>query len=147
MAISQLMHHYGIECQRWIHQFALGFPIAGTLSQLKASKLGKRITPLARRSQLFQSFPHRFRERAAKSGEANAQQLWDEATAQVGKGWLAPPLPLDSDGDLPVWKSNTCNVAFRFGAKQDSKLRACDDLKHSLTNQCCQVSTPIQLVS
>ena len=24
---------------------------------------------------------------------------------------------------------------------------ACDDLKHSLTNQCCQVRTPIQLVS
>ena len=65
----------------------------------------------------------------------------------MGKGWLAPPLPLDSDGNLPGRKADTCNVAFRFGAKQDSKLRACGDLKHSLTNQCCQVRTPIQLVS
>ena len=141
------MHHFGVEGQRWIHQFALGFPITGTLSQLKAFKLGKKLHPLARTSQLFHSAPERFRERAAKSGMANAQQLWDEATAQVGKGWLAPPLPLDSDGNLPGWKANTCNVAFRFGVKQDSKLRACDDLKHSLTNQCCQVRTPNQLVS
>ena len=38
-------------------------------------------------------------------------------------------------------------MAFRFGVQQDSKLRACDDLKHSLTNQCCWNRTPIQLVS
>ena len=64
-----------------------------------------------------------------------------------GQGWLAPPLPLDRDGALPGWKAHTCNVAFRFGVKKGSKLRACDDLKRSLTNQCCQVRTPIQLVS
>ena len=147
VAISQLMHHFGVEGQRWIRQFALGFPITGPLSQLGAFKKGKDIPPIAQTSQLFRSAPERFRERAAKSGLANAQKLWAEATAQVGKGWLAPPLPLDCDGNLPGWKANTCNVAFRFGVKQDSKLRACDDLKHSPTNQCCQVRTPIQLVS
>ena len=135
VAISQLMRHYGVEGQRWIRQFALGFPITGTLSQLKAFKKGKDIPPIVPPSQLFRSAPERFRERAAKSGMANVQQLWEEATAQVGKGWLAPPLPLDRDGALPGWKAHTCNVAFRFGVKQDSNLRACDDLKHSLTNQ------------
>ena len=146
-AISQLMRHFGVDGQRWIRQFALGFPIAGTHSQLKAFKKGNGIPPVAQTSQLFRPDPERFRERAAKSGMANAQQLWDEAAAQVGKGRLAPPLPLDRDGDLPDWKANTCNVAFRFGVEQDSKLRACDNLKHSLTNPCCQVQTPIQLVS
>ena len=147
VAISQLMHHFGVGGQKWIHQFALGFPITGTLSQLKAFERGKDLPPVVMTSQLFRSAPERFRERAAKSGMANAQQLWDEASAQVSKGWLAPPQLLDRDGQLPGWQANSCNVAFRFGVKQDAKLRACDDLKHSLTNQCCQVRTPIQLVS
>ena len=123
VAISQLMRHFGVEGQRMAHQFALGFPIAGTTSQLKAFRRGKKISPLSLRSQLFASAPLRFRARAAKSGAANAQQLWGEAATKVGKGWLAPPLPLGSSGKLPGWKANTCNVALRFGAKQDSKLR------------------------
>ena len=76
-----------------------------------------------------------------------AQQMRGEATAQVGKGWLAPPLPLGRNGDLPGMKTGTCNVAFRFGVKQGAKLRACGDLKRSLTNRRCQARTPIQLVS
>ena len=65
----------------------------------------------------------------------NAQHLRGEATAQVSKGWLAPPQLLGRGGNLPGWRPNASNVAFRFGVKQDAKLRACDDLKHSLTNQ------------
>ena len=84
-----------------------GFPYRRhSLSQLKVFKEGKNIPPLVRTSQLFRSAPERFSERAAKSGQANAQQLWDDATSQVGKGWLAPPLPLGGDGDLPGWKAN-----------------------------------------
>ena len=97
VAISQTMHHFGIEGQRWIRQFALGFPITGTLSQLKAFSRGKKIIHLSRKIQLFESAPQRFRERAAKSGASNDQQLCGEAAAQVGKGWLAPP---PSDGQL-----------------------------------------------
>ena len=40
VATSLPMHHFGIEGQRRIRQFALGFPIAGTLSQLKAFSPG-----------------------------------------------------------------------------------------------------------
>ena len=39
------------------------------------------------------------------------------------------------------------NISFRFGVEQAAKLRACDDLRHSLTNSACSVLTPIQLVS
>ena len=105
VAISQLLRHFGVEGQRWTRLFALGFPTAGTHSQLKAFKEGKEIPPLVRTSQLFRSAPGSFRERAVKSGMANAQQLWEEATAQVGKGWLAPPLPLRQQWKSPGMES------------------------------------------
>ena len=147
VAASQLIRHFGVEGQRWIRQFALGFPITGALSQLKAFVKGKGVPPIAQTRRLFRSAPERFRGRAAKSGMRNAQQLWEEPAAHVGKGWLAPHLLLGRDGSLHGWKANACNVAFRFGARQDSKLRVCGDLKPTLTNQGCQVRTPIQPVS
>ena len=38
-------------------------------------------------------------------------------------------------------------MAYRLGAQQEAKLRACDDLKHSLANRFCRNKTPIQLVT
>ena len=124
VAISHLMHHFGIEGQRWARQFALGFR---SPAPCRSSRLfvGVSRSPLFREEASCLSSPHhRFRERAAESGAANAQQLRGEATTRVGKGWLAPPLPLGSSGKLPGWEANSCNAAFRFGARQDSKLRA-----------------------
>ena len=37
------------------------------------------------------------------------------------------------------------NPAFRFAVAQSAKVRACDDLKDSLTNRLCVISTPITL--
>ena len=70
-----------------------------------------------------------------------------EALQKVGKGWLLPPTPLDLDGRPFTWRSSQFNISFRFGVEQADKLRACDDLKHSLTNLACSVHTPIPLVS
>ena len=36
---------------------------------------------------------------------------------------------------------------FRFGALQEDKMRACDDLKHSMANLTRAVGTPTQLLS
>lgn len=70
-----------------------------------------------------------------------------EAVQHVRKGWLAPPVPLHTDGRPAQWKLKQSNIAFRFGVEQADKLRAFDDLKHSLTNLACSVVTPAKLVS
>ena len=57
------------------------------------------------------------------------------------------PSPLGPDGRPFAWKSSRFSICFRFGVDQANKLRACDDLKHSMTNLACAARTPIQLVS
>ena len=74
-------------------------------------------------------------------------QLWEEALSQVKKGWLKPPVELGHEGRPHGFPAGQCNIAFRFGVEQAAKLRACDDLRHSLTNSACSVLTPIKLVS
>lgn len=66
---------------------------------------------------------------------------------QVKKGRLTRPSHLNSDGKPDGWRSAGYNIAFRFGAQQDSKLRACDGLMRRLTNRCCRDTTPIQLAT
>ena len=65
----------------------------------------------------------------------------------TGKGWLTPPFPLTLDSSPFILRGESLNVAFRFGVEQADKLRACDDLRHSLANLACVVSTPIKLAS
>ena len=65
----------------------------------------------------------------------------------VGQGLAGAAPSAGSRWESTGWKANTWNVAFRFGDKQDSKLRACGDLGNSLANQRCHVRTPIHLVS
>ena len=51
------------------------------------------------------------------------------------------------DGQPLLWSSKQYNVSFRFGVLQADKMRACDDLKHSMTNLTCTVETPTRLLS
>ena len=141
------MRQCGLQGQSWIRQFAFGYPIAGELSRRFTYDRDRKYVDLLPRSALFESASARFKERAAKSGHATAHQLWGEAVQQVKKGWLCPPDLLDSAGKPRNSPSSRYNIAFRFGAKQDAELRACDDLKHSLANRCCWNKTPIKLVS
>ena len=145
VAISQLKRQCGLQGRRWTRQFDFGFPVAGELSRRFAYERDRKYVDLLPRSALYESASARFKERAAKAGHANAQQLWGEAIQQVENGWLCPPEPLDRAGKPRNPPSSRYNIAFRFGAKQDAKLRACDDLKHSLTNRCCWNKTPIKL--
>ena len=149
VAIRQLMGECGMGGSHWLDQFAFGFPITGVLSQKHLFPVDEKVDvkdtlPLA---ELFSSAGSRFRERAAKSGHKNSRLLWDEALAQVEKGWLLPPAELAEDGRPFGWRSANFNIAFRFGVLQQDKLRACDDLKHAMTNLACVISTPNQLLS
>ena len=65
----------------------------------------------------------------------------------VQEGRLLGPVPLSPDGQPLFWSSKRYNVSFRFGVLQADKLRACDDLVHSMANLTCTVETPIQLLS
>ena len=149
VALKQLMKECGIGGSRWLDQFAFGFPIAGVLSQKHLYPTDEKVGPSAAIpvTELFSTAGSRFRERSAKSGHKNAQQLWGEALEQVQKGWLLHPAELAADGRPLVWRSSQFNIAFRFGVLQQDKLRACDDLKHALTNLACSISTPNQLLS
>ena len=147
VAVKKLLRQLGVGGEAWLDQFAFGFPITGKLSQRFLFPQAKKSTAGIPRDGLFSSAAARFRERAAKSGMKNAAPLWDEAMEQVKEGWLLPPVPLSPDGKPLYWKSKRHNVSFRFGVLQADKLRACDDLKHSMTNLACTVETPIQLLS
>ena len=147
VALSQLMDLCGIAGQRWVDQFAFGFPITGVLSQKHSFDPSTPEADILSHMDLYRSAAQRFRDRAARSGYKNAPALWDEAISQHNLGWLSPPIPLNADGRPTTWHSPHHNVAFRFGVEQAEKLRACDDLRHSLTNLACHVATPIQLVS
>ena len=63
------------------------------------------------------------------------------------KCWLAAPAELKASGRPAHLPKGGYNIAFRLGVEQAGKLRACDDLKHGLTNQACRAHTPIKLVS
>ena len=147
LLIRELAEQCGLGGSKWLGQFAVGFPITGTLSQKGVYSLDEPNAKAIGPAVLFRTAASRFQERAAKSGHKNATQLWEEAHQQVKKGWLNPPVELREDGRPTGMQAGRYNIAFRFGVEQASKLRACDDLRHSLTNSACSVRTPIQLVS
>ena len=142
-----------LQCQAggstWLQQFLFGFPLVGRLSQrhcypLKLKEALKKPEPT---DKIFNTNEARFHDRSLKSGNKNAPTLWSEALEQCGKGWLTRPFPLSTTNEPFVLNNPKLNVAFRFGVEQGSKLRACDDLRHSRTNLSCIVETPIKLVS
>ena len=95
--------------------------------------------------QIWKDNGTRFQLRARASGALNAQTLWDEALDQVAKGWLSPPMAIDPEGNVATYAANGVVIAFRFGVDQQDKIRSCDDLKYSTTNEYCTVWTPIKL--
>lgn len=83
--------------------------------------------------------------RALASGFPHDGQLWAEAMEQCACGWLAAPLPFDSDGNLLGSDFDAANLAFRFPVIQGAKIRACGDFKYGLINLCAADLTPITL--
>ena len=55
------------------------------------------------------------------------------------------PVPVDAQGSDILFKGCGINAAFRFAVIQGRKVRACDDMRHSLTDRGCDVLTPIKL--
>lgn len=98
-------------------------------------------------SDIYRPAAHRFRDRATRSGFKNGTALCDDAITQHTQGWMGPPIPLNADGIHTTWRSNRYNVASPFGVEESEKLRACVDLRHSLTHLACHVATPLRLVS
>ena len=74
-----------------------------------------------------------------------AHELWQEAMEQVTLGRLCHPRLLSPTGQWADSPDFLINPTFRFAVAQSTKLRACDDLKDSLTNRLYVVETPITL--
>ena len=144
--LKTTLHAKGMGGNTWIDQFILGIPIVGPLGQdgvYESSK--KAIQPPIEPPQLFSDAEARFRERPSSSGKTNALELWGEASAQVARGWLNRPILLNAAGRFDAAPLSAINPAFRFGAEQLDKLRACGDLKRARTNAACSILTPNSL--
>ena len=148
LLLAFLMDRYGLKGQKWVKQLIFGFPIVGSLSQKGVYPIDEKehkvlLTP----NELTSSAFARFRERATAANPPRFEELWSEALEQVQKGWLTKPIHIpENEGEL-LWKSKDFNLAFRFSVQQGEKNRACDDLRHSRTNDACMVLTPIRLIS
>ena len=143
-ACHQLLSHFDVGGDRWIGQFAHGFPTSGILIQEGVfPSSDKPIPPPIHLKQIWQSPTKMFKERARSSGFKNAQPLWGEALTQVSKGWLEGPREVSHNGAVACFDRTKFNFAFRFGGEQMNKLRECDDIRRNLVNLCTSVITPI----
>ena len=115
LALNKLMASQKLGGSAWSAQFAFGFPIAGSLSHRRNFPLDGKFRGRIPSSRLFRTAAHRFKELSLKSGLENAQQLLTAAMEQVKRGWLLPPTPLASDGNLLSWRPSIINISFRFG--------------------------------
>ena len=144
-----LMAHFNLGGAIWPQQFLFGFQLVGTLCQqftFPFSEKAARKRPLAL-SKLARSSAKRFYDRASRAGRKDSKLLRGGALEQQGKGWLSKSFPLGCNGKPFTLKGQELNIAFRFGVRQADKLRACDDLRHSMTNLACVALTPIKLAS
>ena len=139
------MHFCGLGGEIWLLQFVRGFPRTGKLSQKFTFPLPtKKIPDPMSLNEVIASAPGRFRSRSTRP-PPQAEVLRNEALLQAERGWLGPPRLLSADGLFADAPTVPLNNAFRFAVDQSSKVRACDDLKDSLTNRLCSVGTPITL--
>ena len=122
-----------------------GFPIVGEVEQTGVYPRDDSKRPPPEVSEIWNGNSQRFQTRSLHSGAINAQMLWDEAMTQVNKGWLDNPVPLGPCGKTPLPDMPAAAIAFRFGVDQLDKIRSCDDIKYSTTNEYCAVWTPIKL--
>ena len=147
--LMSLMAQHNMGGSIWLQQFLFGFKLIGKLGQEDCFPLSEKMLskkPLDA-NKIASSISSRFSDRARKSGFKNAARLWEEAQSQQKEGWLSEAFPLSFDGQPFILRNPNLNIAFRFGVEQADKLRACDDLRHSMTNLACVVLTPIKLAS
>ena len=124
--------------QFWISNYRLSL----ASGRIQTRPTGQRPPPI---QDIWPGAQERFSKRANASGWLNSQQLWTEALEQTSAGWLGGPFPIDETGRLDLPDQPHPIIAFRFGVDQSDKLRACDDLKYSKTNEFCAAKTPISL--
>ena len=81
-------------------------------------------------------------ERRARSSKRDCAPIWEEATAQVGRGLLAKPEIVTDAGRIARSPSAAANLAFRCGARLLDKMRDLEDLKRDRTNSARPILAP-----
>ena len=146
--LAQLADYCEMGGLDWLSGYINGFPITGTICQsgvFPPTLKPDNPNPLKRTDLFINAIP-RFKARAHRK-PPHADTLWAEALSQVSAGWLDSPQLLDNSGRFAHSPQTPIVNAFRFAVIQGDKIRACDDLKASLTNRSCMVLTPISLPS
>ena len=144
--LAIMLEKLGMGGQLWVRQFQNGFPIVGNLEEPGVYPQQSCPDPEISPDRLYDSVKWRLKARKASVTDPNEGALWDEAIAQVEKGWLHGPFAFDEEGNLVTEEGpQLANPAFRFGVQQGTKLRAVDDLKRSQTNRAAAVRTPVNL--
>ena len=153
---STLLRQRNIGGSIWLQQFLFGFPLVGAPIQPHDSPTSSRqahTAPLDP-AHLHLSSCARFTERVKRPGFKNCSDLRAESYDPQRKGWRHDASPLTAEGGhsnthtlyLSLSLSDrSLNVEFRVGAEQAAKLRACDIIRHSMTNLACAALTPIKI--
>ena len=141
VVLLHLMKAFDLGGDRRVKQFILGFPIVGECEQPGVFPRNHSKPPPKEIDLIWKQNSERSQLRARASGALNAQHLWDEALGQVTNGWLHPPAPLGALGHPEGDPAKEVVIAFRFVVKQTSKIRSCDDIEYSTTNEYSTTTT------
>ena len=91
VALEQLMRRRNLGGSRWLDQFAVGFPITGSLSRRHVYAVSDKSNVRIPRSQLFGAASARFRDLAAKSGHKDDQVWRGEPLQQAERAGCSNP--------------------------------------------------------
>ena len=139
--LSVLSREAGVSCDEVLRLFQNGFPAVGVFDAPGAFAAVGAPEPLAL-SSLLESSGCSWREAASAKyplAEGARRDLWEQCLSEARKGWLEAPVPLGSfckKGTVPV---------MRFPVAQEGKVRYCDDMRRSRTNECAASRTPVNL--
>ena len=145
VALTELLHQYGMKGATWMQQFIFGFDIIGSFSQRNVFPVNPKAKEPAPLDVVWGGNEERFSSRARSTPTAHSGSLWSEALSQVAAGWLEPPRRLSRSGRFVDDPKTPINAVFRFPVVQPDKTRACDDLKYGLINTRTSDFTPITL--
>ena len=96
-------------------------------------------------SNLRNPIKGRFLALSQNYGTSCAMTLWGVVMGQVEKGWMSNCIAIDAKTGKIMLTGGPYNIAFRFGARQMGRLRACDVLKRPNASLACAAGVPLKL--
>ena len=144
--LAHVLDELKMRGQVWATQFRAGSSIVGSMEEPGAHPPHTCPPPELTPEQLLGNSKWRIKAGRAAVTDPNVRASWGEALDQAAKGRFGGPSQFDKGGRLMTGKGPlVANPAFRFGARQDKKSRAVDDLKRSQANRVASQLSDVNL--